>query len=320
MNIAIIGCGPIGQRHFESILKLDYILKIFIVEKSTIRLKECKELLIKNKKKKLVFFLKNINETKKKIDFVIVASNSKNRFTIIKELYQHKSPKFMILEKFLFNRIGHYKKVKKFFDLNNTKVWVNQWMSTDFYKLLNIFKEREKINLKVTGYNWNICSNAVHWIDFFHSINNRKNIILIKSNLKNLIIENKREGFYETFGSLEFQGENKNKLFLECKFSKDQKRKSLVTLYDNNIKAKLFLNDNSLTGFIFESGKKKFFNFKYKYLSERTRYIVRDIIRNNKCTLPTYEQSLMHHLLIFQKFKNHLNKNGLKKFSYLPVT
>ena len=193
-------------------------------------------------------------------------------------------------------------------------------MSTDFHNLLNIFKEKEKISLKVTGYNWNICSNAVHWIDFFHSINNRKNIILLKSNLKNLILENKRVGFFETFGSLEFQGENKNKLFLECKYNKNKKRKSLITLSDKNIDLKLFLNVNSLTGFIFESGKKKVFNLKYKYLSDRTHYIVRDIIKNNKCTLPTYEQSFMHHLLIFQTFKNHFNKNGLKKFSYLPIT
>ena len=56
MNLAIIGCGSIGQRHFESILKLDYELRIFIVEKSTTRLEECKQLLFKNKKKNQFFF------------------------------------------------------------------------------------------------------------------------------------------------------------------------------------------------------------------------------------------------------------------------
>jgi hypothetical protein len=319
MNLAIIGCGPIGQRHFESILKSDYKFRVFLVEKSSNRLEECKKIFLEKKKNKLVFFFKDINKIKEKLDFVIVATNSKNRFSAINDLYKYKSPKFIILEKFLFNRFAHFDKVKKLFDLNNTKVWVNQWMSTDFSKLLNIFKEKGKINIIVKGKNWNICSNAVHWIDLFHSVNNRNKIILSKSNLKNLIIENKRKGFYETFGSLEFLGEKKNKLLLECKFDKNKKRNSLITLFDKKIRVKLSLNVNSLDGFIFESGKKKIYNFKVKYLSERTSHLVENIIRYNKCTLPTYEQSVVHHKLIFKTLKNHFDRNGLTN-SNLSVT
>jgi hypothetical protein len=320
MNLAIIGCGPIGQRHFESILKLDNRFRVFLVDKSSNRLKECKQIFLKNKKKNCIYFFKNISEIKQNINFVIVATNSKNRFSAINNLFKYKSPKFIILEKFLFNRISHFEKVKKLFDLNNTKVWVNQWMSTEFSKLLNIFKEKDKINITVKGKNWNICSNAVHWIDFFHNINNRSKIILSKSNLKNLIIENKRKGFYETFGTLEFQGKNKNKLLLECKFDKNKKRKSLLTLSGKKIRVKLSLNVNSLNGFIFDSGKKKTFNLKIKYLSERTSYFVKDIVRYNKCSLPTYEQSVMHHKLIFETFKKHFDKNSLKKNKLLLVT
>jgi len=319
MNLAIIGCGPIGQRHFQSILKSVYIHRVFLVEKSSNRLEECKKIFSENKKKKLVFFLKNINEIKEKLDFVIVATNSKNRFSTINDLYKYKSPKFIILEKFLFNRLSHFDKVRKLFNLNNTKVWVNQWMSTDFSKLLNIFKEKDKIDIIVKGKNWNICSNAVHWIDFFHSANNRNKIILSKSNLKNLIIENKRKGFYETFGTLEFMGENKNKLLLECKFDKNKKRKSYITLFDKKIRVKLSLNVNSLNGFIFDSGKKKIFNLKVKYLSERTSNLIESIFKKNKCSLPTYDQSVVHHKLIFQTFKKHFDRNGLTN-SNLSVT
>jgi len=248
-----------------------------------------------------------------------VATNSKNRFSTINDLYKYKSPKFIILEKFLFNRLSHFDKVRKLFNLNNTKVWVNQWMSTDFSKLLNIFKEKDKIDIIVKGKNWNICSNAVHWIDFFHSANNRNKIILSKSNLKNLIIENKRKGFYETFGTLEFMGENKNKLLLECKFDKNKKRKSYITLFDKKIRVKLSLNVNSLNGFIFDSGKKKIFNLKVKYLSERTSNLIESIFKKNKCSLPTYDQSVVHHKLIFQTFKKHFDRNGLTN-SNLSVT
>ena len=50
MNLAIIGCGVIGQRHFESILNLDYKMKIFLVDKSAICLNKCKKISLKKKK------------------------------------------------------------------------------------------------------------------------------------------------------------------------------------------------------------------------------------------------------------------------------
>jgi hypothetical protein len=55
------------------------------------------------------------------------------------------------------------------------------------------------------------------------------------------------------------------------------------------------------------------------YLSERTSHLVENIIRYNKCTLPTYEQSVMHHKLIFKTLKNYFDRNGLTN-SNLSVT
>ena len=57
-----------------------------------------------------------------------------------------------------------------------------------------------------------------------------------------------------------------------------------------------------------------------KYLSERTGDIIYDILKKGECSLPTYNQSVIHHKLIFKTLKDHFNKNGLKKYNYLPVT
>jgi hypothetical protein len=144
--------------------------------------------------------------------------------------------------------------------------------------------------------------------------------MLFKSNLKNLIIKNKREGFFETFGSLEFYGMNNNKLLLQCDYEKNGKRMSVLSLENKKIKAEFQLTQNNLKGFILISGQKKIINFKIRYLSERTSGYIKSILEKNECTLPTYDQSVIHHKLIFQTLKNHFNKNGLKKYNYLPVT
>ena len=101
MNLAIIGCGEIGQRHLESVLNLDYKMKIFLIDKSTICLEKCKQISLKKKKLNSFYFIESVNEIEEDLDFVIIATNSDHRFSALKELYRYKTPKFIILEKFL---------------------------------------------------------------------------------------------------------------------------------------------------------------------------------------------------------------------------
>ena len=319
MNLAIIGCGEIGQRHLESVLNLDYKMKIFLIDKSTICLEKCKQISLK-KKLHLFYFAKSFVEIEEDFDFVIVATNSDHRFSVLKDLCRYKTPKFIILEKFLFNKLNHFKEAKKLFQLNGTKVWVNQWMSTDFPNLSDIFGETDGINISVKGKNWNFCSNSVHWLEWFHHINNRKKIVLFNSSLEDVIIENKRKGFFETFGSFEFHGINNNKLFLQCKYEKNSERETLISISNKSSRAEFQLTVDSLKGFIFRSNQKKSISFKLRYLSERTSIYIKSILEKNECTLPTYDQSVLHHKLVFQTFKNHFDKSNLKTSNLLPIT
>lgn len=320
MNLAIIGCGEIGQRHLESVLNLDYKMKIFLIDKSTICLEKCKQISLKKKKLNSFYFIESVNEIEEDLDFVIIATNSDHRFSALKELYRYKTPKFIILEKFLFNKLSYFEEAKKFFQLSGTKVWVNQWMSTDFPDLSDIFVETDGINISVKGKNWNFCSNCVHYIEWFHHINNRKKIVLFKSDLENLIIENKRKGFFETFGSLEFHGINNNKLLLQCNYEENGERETLISLSNKSSRAEFQFTFNGLKGFIFRSNQKKSIDFKIRYLSERTSVYIKSILEKNECTLPTYDQSVLHHKLVFQTLKNHFDKSYLGTDEILPVT
>ena len=319
MNLAIIGCGEIGQRHFESVLNLDYKMKIFLVDKSATCLEKCKQISLRKKKLNSFYFVKNVNEIDEDFDFVIVATNSDHRFSVLKELYKYKTPKFMILEKFLFNKLSYFNEANKLFKLGGTKVWVNQWMSTEFPDFSNIFSETNGINISVKGKNWNFCSNCLHFIEWFHHINKKK-IILFNSSLENLVIENKRRGFLETFGSLEFHDKNNNKLFLQCSYEKNSEREIFISLSNKSNSAEFQLTSNNLKGFVFSSNQKKNINFKIRHLSERTSIFIKDILEKNECTLPTYDQSVFHHKLVFQTFKNHFDKSGQKTNDLLPVT
>ena len=110
MNLAIIGCGIIGRRHLESIINSSIKdLNIFVIDTSNECLNECKKIAqYKNTLK--IYYLSSVEETNKNFDFVIIATNSKDRFNAIVDLYNYKKPKFIILgvrEKYLLFCIAY---------------------------------------------------------------------------------------------------------------------------------------------------------------------------------------------------------------------
>ena len=318
MNLAIIGCGVIGRRHLESIVnssKND--LNIFVIDTSNECLNECKKIAqYKNTLK--INYLSSAKETNKNFDFVIIANNSKDRFNAIVDLYNYKKPKFIILEKFLFDNLDDYEKAKIIFESINTKVWVNQWVSTGFSELSNSFNESKNFKIVIHGKNWNLCSNSVHFIDWFHSLNKRNEIQLSEINLKNLVLKSKRNGFYETFGKLVFKCKE-NQLTLDCDYDKKSDNKLLISIFCELKVIECEFSGNQLKGTIQHKNTTENFLMNVSYLSERTSNLIESIFKKNKCSLPTYDQSVVHHKLIFQTLKNHFDRNGLTN-SNLSVT
>lgn len=311
MNLAIIGCGVIGRYHLKSVLNSNLKnVNIFVIDIFKDNLDECKKI-ARLKKKINIYYLSYVDETDKNFDFVIIANNSIDRFKAIQDLYYYKKPKFIILEKFLFDNLASYKKAKIMFDSINTKVWVNQWMGIGFAELSNTFSEVKNFKMIIKGTNWNLCSNSVHFIDWFHLISSRKKIRLIKAELENLVVNSKRSGFYETFGSLNFKSAN-NELLLNCKYKKKSNFKIFISISSESKNIECEFTGDKLIGSIHFKKNKKKFKINIQYLSERTSDIIYDILKKGECLLPTYDQSVIHHKLIFQTFIKHFNKNGLK--------
>ena len=111
LRILIIGCGNIGFRHFQSILKLSKNMEIILYDKEInnyqIFLKEFNKKNIIQKKIK-VKTIKSLNKINKKINFAIISTNSYERPKLIKSLLSVKVPQFLLLEKFLFQEKRNY--------------------------------------------------------------------------------------------------------------------------------------------------------------------------------------------------------------------
>ena len=80
ISVALIGCGKIGSRHLQSIIKLNFETKIYLVDPKKESINICLNLIendLEKSQKENIKIYSEINEIPSDIDFAIVATDSK---------------------------------------------------------------------------------------------------------------------------------------------------------------------------------------------------------------------------------------------------
>ena len=122
-KVAVIGCGGIGKRHLQSLLKFQPALDIFAVDSSPEALAETETLLSEFSTQ--MSYLTSLDELPSEITLAIVATSSAPRLAITEILLARASVEFLILEKVLFSEVDAYARAQEVIDRTDTKVWVN---------------------------------------------------------------------------------------------------------------------------------------------------------------------------------------------------
>ena len=327
MNIAIIGVGNIGFRHFQSILKLSKDHKLFLVDNSSVALNKCKKDCSEDhNKKQSIFFLDNIRKVSSNLDIIIIATSSFPRRKIIEEVFKDQKPKYIILEKFLFPKIEDYQFCNDLFKLNKSKVWVNQWMSDEFSEINQYFPNNKNLSFSVNGTNWGLCSNSVHFIDWFHSMTGREKLEIYYKKLSNRISESRRRDYHELIGSFKIRSLSGHTLKLKCERKLDleeiDKRSIFIDISNIDYDLNAEFDGSSLNYEVIN--KKTNISIKkevaVKPQSKKTSGIVKDLIDYETCNLVDYRISMEQHLLIFNIFKETFAANGYNTNNGIPVT
>jgi len=326
MNLAIIGCGNNGFRHFQSIAKSKKKYLLYLVDSSTSSLNKCKNYLNENPNTNLnVIFIKNINQIEFNVDIVIVSTTAKPRRSIIEEIYKRHNPKYFILEKFLFPKIEDYKFCEKLFLKNKTKTWVNQWMSNEFKYIKKYFPSNKKLHFVVSGNNWGLCCNSVHFIEWFHDLINKEEINIDDIKLENQLYETNRKNYFELFGSYKLISKNGHSLVISCDRNKlitNTDRQIFINISNNDFDLQAELTQSSLDYSIVEKKRKILLSNKLpnSYQSERTLGIIENLINFDKCNLVDYKTSTEHHLIAHDLFKDIFISNGFDRYSGIAIT
>lgn len=299
MNLLIIGLGNIGKRHLESALKLDSIKHIYLYDIDRRKLDEIAKL------NKNIFVLDNLNLSPAKLDFCIVATSSLNREEIIINQLKRSKIQYLILEKILFQTIDSYDLINDKFKKSYTKVFVNcpMRLMSDYIKLKNSLKGKRVYKITFTGgKNCGLATNAIHYLDFVAYLSSSKDITnyVLESDLDELIIPSKREGYIEVTGKLT-GNINGIEFIIECN---NVERNMIIEIELQNQTIRI----DETSGRIRFNSEEDYEDFKIDFVSHTTYVALKNLVENGTCNLINYyDSSILHKLLILEILK-HQNK------------
>ena len=310
-KIIIIGAGELGSRHLQSLVNVAQKIEIEVVDTSLESLENAKKRFndVNSHFKVEISFKTKISDLSKNIDIAIIATNSKVRKLVIQQLVSHATVKYLILEKVLFTKVIDYDEISQLLRINKVKTWVNCPR-----RMMQVYQNLKKeitgtIQLSVTGSNWGLGCNGIHFLDLFAFLSNSKKIVLTNNLIDETIIESKRKGFDEFTGTI--TGESENNTFQITSLSSGNSPISVTimtqntcyqiqegptgTLIKRNLENQLYLEEQK---------------FSMPFQSQLTNIVVDQLIENGDCNLTTLEESSNLHLEFLSNFISLLqNKN-----------
>ncbi|MDC0438376.1 Gfo/Idh/MocA family oxidoreductase [Nitrosopumilus sp.] len=317
-KILLIGCGNIGSRHLQALLKLKFKTEIDVVEinkKNILLAKQLTQEVSFKKHFHHITWLKNIVEIQKIYDLVIVSTQASGRAKLLNLLIQKGNSLFLV-EKIVCQSKEEYQNLLKNCKKHGVKSWVNtRCRYFDSYKKIKKTFSNSLISLSMNSSDTGLSTGAIHYLDLFSWLTNDTDIILDGKYLSKKIYKNKRSSCLVEFGGTIF-GKSKNGSEIKISYFPKIKSSLTVEILGNNNHYLIDEYEEQLWNLI--SDKK--ICFKQDFVSNTTTKIVEDIFKKQSCDLPTLEDLYFSHCELFRIFNKHLKKTTNKKPKLCPIT
>ncbi len=324
-SLAIIGVGQIGSRHLQALAKIRIPSRINVIDRSESSLNRARDRLneiqihpnIKN-----IEFGDSIDDLDEIVDFCIVSTDSRYRFSVLKELLAKKTVKYLLLEKVLFQSVQDCKEAQQLLETFQTTVWVN--CPLRMYPFFGSLKTRydlqsNPIKYSYSGGEWiGLACNSIHYIDHTAFLSNSNISDIDVSCLDMHVKESKRSGFIEFTGTLKVEYENGAKLTIQS--ISGSKESSSIKICNNEFE--LEVDELSGNGMLHDINKgcHEKISYTVPYQSNLTNLIVEGVFRTGNCGLVDFSSSNSFHISFLKALHAHYKKVTGIENDFLPIT
>lgn len=325
INNLIIGAGQLGSRHLQGMLKYDKQLQtIYVIDPSEDALNISKSRASEVKHNHKLIFQQDWNDLPNAFEVVIIATSSNVREKVITQLLKVYEVKYLILEKVLFNDLESYNRIHDLLKSNSVKTYVNhpRRMFQSYKDLKKSIGDTFVGSFQLTGGDWGIGCNGLHFIDLFQFISGAKVESIDSEWVDANLLESKRKGFVEFTGTLKGKLENGSTF-------------QVTSLVGDPVSATITIFDAENRYIIQESGNPTIYSFSkadsfalqstpfdVEFQSNLTSRLMNDLLEIRFCSLPTFEEAKHTHMLFIEALLKRYNKsaNAENDNKILPIT
>jgi hypothetical protein len=321
-NILIIGIGQIGRRHMESIVDSSYSGTLHVMDPSINSINAAKKSFLgvggqENKQINNIKWHSTMMTLPNKLDLVIVSTAADVRYSVLCEFYSKRTSQYLILEKVLFQNLEHFEDAKVLLNKFAKKVWVNCPRRTfDIYKRIKLFFLGDKIiNMKVSGGNWGLGCNSIHYLDVFSYLVDSVKLSPINDGLDAGHHPSKRDRFLEFTGSL-------SGILGETLFTLESKKNNQddIILSIEGLGRKVIINETKgICTFHGENNATHEERFEIPYQSHLSSIWVNQILQHGDCDLIEYKESALLHIPFIKTLLHHISTENINNDS-CPIT
>lgn len=315
-TLLLIGAGQIGSRYLQGLSFYEDPLNIFVVDPSSSSLGLAKERFLQIAQNTIhnVTYLPSLDSICSDIDIVFITTPANCRLEVVNSVVSSLDVKYWILEKVLAQSSQQTKDI--YTALSNCEgAWVNT--SRRLIHWHKRIKEYIKANhsgplsVRVTGGNWSLACNAIHFIDYVSWLTNSQ-ISSISSDDLQTWFPSKRKGFYEIYGDMCVYYSDDSSLFMSCHDSTDNMTIEVITHNES------IIIDENLG--IAASSRQFVLHGELTFQSLLTSPLVSSLLTLGTCDLPTLSESVEQHVFMLDSFSAHWNRVNLKSDCTIPIT
>jgi predicted dehydrogenase len=319
----IIGAGQLGSRHLQGLLKYNNIKQtIYVIDPSLEALNSSRARASEIGHNHQLFFQQDWNNLSETFDLVIVATNADVREKVINQLLSHCKVKYLLLEKVLFTELLAYQRVNELLKSRFVNTWVNhpRRMFNSYMELKKLIGKSFYGTFQLTGGNWGLGCNGLHFIDFFEYISGSKLETIDADWADSEILESKRKGFVEFTGTL--KGKLANGSYFQITSLKGEPSAGTILFFDGENR---FIIQESGTPAIYymkksDGFKQNIIPFIMEFQSSLTTKLLEELLSTGSCDLPTYEEAKHTHELFITALLKPYNTMQKTDNYILPIT
>ena len=319
----IIGAGQLGSRHLQGLLKYTanqqqiYVLDPLQLSLDTAAIRADE---IPNTHE--VHYISDWESLPVEFDLVIIATNADVREEILLKLFQSHKAQFLILEKVLFQSLDSYSRIEELLEKQNVMAWVNhpRRMFEPYQQLKNQLNNAQPKIFQVTGGNWGLGCNGLHFIDLFEFLSGSPIKTIDADWVDSQILVSKRKGFIEFTGSI--KGLLNDHSSFQISSLQGEPIAPTITIFDAN--SRIIIQESG-TPQIIRMDKGNGFNpvyipFTMEFQSSLTARLANDLFSKGSCNLPVYNEAKhAHKLFLNAMLKKYNTLTGLNT-EILPIT